>query len=118
MAADYRSLHTRNPWVIRRWSTDDRVELTKGQPIARSPIGSDHSGAVNALDYDRWMKRARYTRHGIPEFWIINPAARPVEVCPARQGDGCASIVCLGPDAVLELELLPGAAIPVAALLG
>jgi Uma2 family endonuclease len=57
-------LLTRNPWVTRRPLTvteyhrmgevgilheDDRVELIEGQLIAMSPIGSDHSGAINAL---------------------------------------------------------------------
>jgi Uma2 family endonuclease len=57
-------LLTRNPWVTRRPLTvaeyhrmgeagilteDDRVELIEGQLVAMSPIGSDHSGTVNAL---------------------------------------------------------------------
>ncbi len=58
-------LLTRNPWVNRRrltvakyhrmgeagiLSENDRVELIEGQLVAISPIGSDHSGAVNALN--------------------------------------------------------------------
>ena len=54
-----------NPWVPRRPITvaeyhrmgeagilheDDRVELIEGQLIAMAPIGSDHSGTVNALN--------------------------------------------------------------------
>src|ERR1700676_1935686 len=59
-------LLTRNPWVPRRALTvaeyhrmgeagilarDDRVELIEGQLIAMSPIGSEHSGTVNALNH-------------------------------------------------------------------
>src|SRR4051812_40607065 len=64
MASGETGLLTRNPWVTRRpltvveyhrmgeagiLSEDDRVELIEGQLIAPSPIGSDHSGTVNAL---------------------------------------------------------------------
>lgn len=56
---------TRNPWVARRLLTvaeyhrmgevgilteGDRVELIEGELVAMLPIGSDHSGMVNALN--------------------------------------------------------------------
>jgi Uma2 family endonuclease len=65
MAPGETSLLTRNPWVARRPLTvaeyhrmgevgilreDDRVELIEGELIAMAPIGSDHSGTVNALN--------------------------------------------------------------------
>jgi Uma2 family endonuclease len=159
----------------------DRVELIEGQLIAMSPIGSGHSGTVNALTrmlvravadrgvvavqnpvqlddlsepepdfavlkpreddyrkatprpeevlliievadsslaYDRAVKRSLYARHGIPEFWIVNLVAGEVEVCRAPTGDHYTSVSPVGREAILEPELLPGASIPVAALLG
>lgn len=59
-------LLTRHPWVTRRKLTvdeyhpmgevgifgeDDRVELIEGQLIAMTPIGSNHSGTINALNH-------------------------------------------------------------------
>ena len=189
------SLLSRNPWVARRVLTvaeyhrmaeagilteRDRVELIEGELIAMSPIGSEHSGTVNALNrtlvravgdraivavqnpvqlddlsepepdfallkprdddyrratphphevlliievadtslaYDRAVKRSLYARHGIPEFWIVNLAAKQVEVCRSPTGEQYASVSHVGREAVLEPQLLPGATIPVSALL-
>jgi Uma2 family endonuclease len=194
MAPGDTGLLTRNPWVARRALTvaeyhrmgeagilteRDRVELIEGQLVAMSPIGSQHSGTVNALNrllvqivgdrgvvsvqnpvqlddltepepdfavlkprpddyrlatpraeevlllievadsslaYDRAVKRSLYARHGIPEFWIVNLAGNEVGVCRAPTGDQYASISRVGRDAILEPELLPGAAVPVAVL--
>ncbi len=196
MAPGETGLLTRNPWVARRALTvaeyhrmgevgilteRDRVELIEGELIAMSPIGSEHSGTVNALNrmlvlavgdrgvvavqnpvqlddlsepepdfavlkpreddyrkatprpeevlliievadsslaYDRAVKRSLYARHGIPEFWIVNLVAGEVEVCRTPSGDRYASVSRVGRESTLEPELLPGAAIPVAALLG
>ena len=74
--------------------------------------------ADSSLNYDRNVKRALYARHGIPEFWIVNLAANQVEVCRSPEGGQYASITRVARDRVLEPQLLPGVAIPVAALLG
>ena len=196
MASGETGLLTRNPWVARRALTvaeyhrmgeagilteRDRVELIEGELVAMAPIGSEHSGTVNALTYllvqmvgtrgvvavqnpvqlddlteaepdfavlkprpdfyrkatpraadvlllievadsslayDRAVKRSLYARHGIPEFWIVNLAAGEIEVCRSPSGDGYASVSHVGRDATLEPELLPGAIIPIATLLG
>ncbi len=74
--------------------------------------------ADTSLAYDRAVKRSLYALHKIPEFWIVNLTAAEVEVCRKPTGDHYASVSRVGHDGILELELLPGAAIPVAALLG
>jgi Uma2 family endonuclease len=74
--------------------------------------------ADSSLSYDRGVKRSLYTRHGIPEFWIVNLTAGEVEVCRAPSGDSYASVSHVGRAGTLEPELLPGIAIPVAVLLG
>ena len=196
MASGETGLLTRNPWVARRALTiaeyhrmgevgiltgRARVELIEGELVAMAPIGSEHSGTVNALTrllveivgdrgvvavqnpvqlddltepepdfavlkprpdyyrratpraddvlllievadsslaYDRAVKRSLYARHGIPEFWIVNLTAGEVEVCRTPTGDNYASVLHVGREAILEPVLLPGAAIPVATLLG
>jgi Uma2 family endonuclease len=74
--------------------------------------------ADSSLAYDRNVKRTLYARHGIPEFWIVNLAAGEVEVCRTPEGEKYASVSRVGRDGVLEVQLLPGIAIPVAALQG
>jgi Uma2 family endonuclease len=74
--------------------------------------------ADNSLAYDRTVKRSLYARYGIPEFWIVDLAADEVEVCRRPSSDDYASESPAGRAAILEPELLPGATIPVAALLG
>ena len=82
--------------------------------------------ADTSLAYDRGVKRSLYARHGIPEFWIVNLTAGEVEVCTAGEvevcrmpiGDQYASVSTVGREGILEPQLLPGAVIPVAGLLG
>jgi Uma2 family endonuclease len=74
--------------------------------------------ADSSLAYDRAVKRSLFARHGIPGFWIVNLVAGEVEVCSTPAGDRYASVSHVGREAILEPELLPGASIPVAALLG
>ena len=71
-----------------------------------------------SLAYDRNVKRSLYARHGIPEFWIVNLVAGEVEVCRAPEGEQYTAMSRVGRDGVLEPQLLPGAVVPVAVLLG
>jgi Uma2 family endonuclease len=74
--------------------------------------------ADSSLAYDRNVKRSLYARHGIPEFWVVNLVAGEVEVCREPQGEQYTSVSRFGREGVLEPQLLPGAAIAVAGLLG
>jgi Uma2 family endonuclease len=195
MAPGEASLLACNPWVARRLLTvaeyhrmgevgilteRDRVELIEGELIAKSAVGSQHSGTVNWLsrrlvravgdsgvvavqnpvqlddltkpepdfavlkprsdDYrlatprtdevrliidvadsslanDCTVTRSLYAWHGIPEFSLVNLLAGEVE--SAGRQAAMTTPRCRVSDAgVAEPELLPGATIPVAALLG
>jgi Uma2 family endonuclease len=74
--------------------------------------------ADSSLAYDRAIKRALYARHGIPEFWIVNLQANTVEVCRTPSGETYANISIIERDGILEPELISGATIPAAVLLG
>lgn len=73
--------------------------------------------ADSSLGYDRTVKRSLYARHGIPEFWIVNLVAGEVEVCRGPEGDTYTSEVPVRRGGVLDILRLPGASIPVHALL-
>ena len=70
--------------------------------------------AASSLDYDRKVKLALYARSGIPEVWIVNLAAREVEVYRAPSGDSYASMRRATGADVLTIEALPAVRIPVA----
>ncbi len=74
--------------------------------------------ADGSLDYDRDVKRALYARHGIAELWIVNLVDGNVEICRSPGPDGYASVTTAGRTGVLEPELLSGARIKVADILG
>ncbi len=74
--------------------------------------------ADSSLDYDRDVKRALYPRLGIRELWIVDLVNREIEVCRSPGSDGYASVTTVGRTGVLEPELLAGAGIKVAGVLG
>jgi Uma2 family endonuclease len=74
--------------------------------------------ADSGLEYDRDVKRLLYARNGVRELWIVNLVDGYVEVCRTPGPDGYASITRLDRSGVLEPELLPGARIKVADILG
>lgn len=71
-------------------------------------------GKVNA-ERDRETKLTLYDRRGVREYWIVDPAARAVEIY--RRGQGALSLVATAlSDEALLSPLLPGFRLPVADL--
>jgi Uma2 family endonuclease len=56
---------------------------------------------------DREKKRALYARHGIPEYWIVSPGERTVEVF-RLQGQQYETAALLEKSDTLQSPLLPG----------
>lgn len=65
---------------------------------------------------DRRVKRDLYARHGIPEYWVVDPAADWVEVYRLEAG-GYGKPEIREPGETLTTELIPGLALDLADLL-
>ncbi len=69
--------------------------------------------ANTSLEFDRKVKLALYARSFIPEVWIVNLAAREVEVHRSPAADTYTSVTHAGRSDNLTIEALPGVLIPV-----
>jgi Uma2 family endonuclease len=72
--------------------------------------------ADTSLELDRGAKLELYARAGIREFWPVDLTTDGVFVHRRPRGDRYELVTRIEPPAVLEIEALPGVAIPAAAL--
>ncbi len=74
----------------------------------------------STLARDREVKAPLYAAHGIPEYWLVDLDAQEVLIhrdpLPAERR--WQSVQPAGPDAVLDVATLPGAAVPLSGLFG
>ena len=63
--------------------------------------------------YDRGYKRSLYARHGVREYWLVDPAAETVEV-QAESDEGLTPVAAYGRGEILISPLLPGLSIGLA----
>jgi Uma2 family endonuclease len=71
--------------------------------------------AVSTLDLDR-QKAAIYAAAGVPEYWLVDPVQRQVEVHRRPEGDGYRERTVLAPPALLAATAVPGLAVDLAGL--
>lgn len=64
--------------------------------------------AASSMTYDRKVKARLYARHGIREFWVIDPTERVTWVHTGPEGDGWSSIIERRSEDVLSTPALPG----------
>jgi Uma2 family endonuclease len=69
--------------------------------------------ADTSLDDDREIKVPLYAENGIAECWIVNLLDRVVEVYREPRNGRYADIRRIGPGEILDIALLPGAALSV-----
>ncbi len=65
--------------------------------------------AVSSLAYDRERKTRYYAEAEVPEYWIVNPGARQIEVYRELGGGEYASVRLVLPGESLDALCLPGA---------
>lgn len=88
---------------------DDYQTATAGPPDVLLLI----EVADTSLDDDRGIKVPLYAENGIAECWIVNLLDRVVEVYRQPRNGSYADIRRIGAEGVLDIALLPGAALPV-----
>lgn len=73
--------------------------------------------ADSSLRKDRLVKGPLYAASGVEEYWVVNVAARVLEVHRYPRGDGWASVTRHGREDVIHPLAFPDLAIPVADVL-
>jgi Uma2 family endonuclease len=66
--------------------------------------------------YDLGSKAQLYSRHGVPEYWVVDQASRCVHVCLGPGPEGFSEARAAGVGAVLTPQLLPAMSVEVALL--
>ena len=64
--------------------------------------------SMSSESRDRKLKRARYQKAGVPEFWIVDPFEHKIEQLVLRDG----TYVLLPRTDVLQLTILDGVSVP------
>jgi len=88
----------------------DAVGLVSGHPDLAVEVISESSRR-----YDRMTKLTWYAAIGVPEYWIVDPAARTLERLVLQEGKYLVADV-VGEDATFRPESFEGMEIPLGAL--
>lgn len=65
----------------------DREGIITEQNVRGAPDLVIEVLSPGTADRDRTLKRARYLRYGVREYWIVDPVARSIEVLVAGESD-------------------------------
>jgi Uma2 family endonuclease len=90
--------------------SNERVPLITEANIQGAPDLAVEILSPSTEEYDRGYKRTLYSRHGVREYWIVDPDAETVEVL-AESAQGLMPVVTYGRDDTLVSPLLTGLSI-------
>ncbi|HET8655570.1 MAG TPA: Uma2 family endonuclease [Longimicrobiaceae bacterium] len=66
--------------------SNEHLGIVGHQAIRGAPDLVMEIVSPTSLRRDRWQKRALYARFGIPEYWIVDPPNRAIEVLSLEEG--------------------------------
>jgi Uma2 family endonuclease len=92
----------------------DRKDLLSSKNLEGAPNLAIEVVSPSSSAFDRRRKRDLYARHGVPEYWVVDPAARTVTIYgEARDGryqtehtDSNVAVSATIPDLSVELSAL------------
>ncbi len=88
----------------------DKVEENR---IIGAPNLVIEVASPSTATYDRDVKKGAYARAGVPEYWIVDPEARTVEVLVLQTAGVYHSLGIFRRKATLPSQVVPGFSVPV-----
>ncbi len=122
-AADHFRIRTEKPIEIEGLNSSpepDIVWVTKRRYADRHPVPGDIHLLIevsgSSKEFDRGEKRQLYAEAGIPEYWIVDIAARTIEVMTRPGGSVYTQSELHSSDASISPACLPSATLPIGQL--
>ena len=87
--------------------SNERLHIDTERAVRGSPDLVVEILSPSTAERDRTFKRALYARHGVKEYWLVDPAARTIAVL-LNTGDGFEAVGTHGESDTLVSPTLPG----------
>jgi Uma2 family endonuclease len=94
----------------------ERADILTPRNVQGAPSLVIEVLSAHSRSRDRQLKRDLYQRSGVQEYWLVDPDASRVSVFRRRGGPGFDPTQTLEPGDTLEMPLLPGFSLALAAL--
>jgi Uma2 family endonuclease len=87
--------------------SNERLHIDTERAVRGAPDLVVEILSPSTAERDRTFKRALYARHGVKEYWLVDPAARTIAVL-LNTGDGFEAVGTHGESDTLVSPTLPG----------